>query len=69
MQEVITPTDYQMPEFPPDQMPIWMSDHNLGDAGYRLDAFIVSQQYKQACRTLSISVRTSLTGRRSFSLG
>jgi hypothetical protein len=46
MQEVITPTDYQMSEFPPDQMPIWMSDHNLGDAGYGLEAFIVPQQYE-----------------------
>lgn len=47
MQEVITPTDYQMFEFPPDQpVPIWMSEDNLGDAGYGLEAFIVPQQYE-----------------------
>lgn len=47
MPDSVTPTDYQMFDFPPDQpVPIWMSEDNLGDAGYGLEAFIVPQQYE-----------------------
>jgi hypothetical protein len=47
MQDVVTPTDYQMFDYPPDQpMPIWMSEDNLGDAGYGLEAFILPPQHE-----------------------
>jgi hypothetical protein len=47
LQDVITPTEYQMFDFPPDQpIPIWMSEDNLGDAGYGLEAFVVPQQFE-----------------------
>lgn len=49
LQEIITPTEYHhMFEYSGDQqMPIWMSEDNLGDAGYGLEAFILPQQYDQ----------------------
>lgn len=47
MHDSVTPTDYQMVDYPSDQpVPIWMSEDNLGDAGYGLEAFIVPQQYE-----------------------
>lgn len=47
LQDVVTPTDYQMFDFPPDQpVPIWMSEDNLGDAGYGLESFILPQQHE-----------------------
>lgn len=50
MGDVITPTgEYQMFDLQPDQIPIWMSEDNLGDAHFSqfgLEAFIVPQQYE-----------------------
>ena len=47
MQDVITPTEYQMFDYPPDQpMPIWLSEDNLGDAGYGLESFILPPQHE-----------------------
>jgi hypothetical protein len=46
LQDAITPTEYQMFDIPTDQpLPIWMSEDNLGDAGYGLEAFVVPPQY------------------------
>ncbi|KAG8865466.1 hypothetical protein FRC20_009809 [Serendipita sp. 405] len=44
--DVVTPTEYQMFDPRPDQAtPIWMTEDNLGDAGYGLETFILPQPF------------------------
>ncbi|KAG8850543.1 hypothetical protein FRB91_008956 [Serendipita sp. 411] len=44
--DVVTPTEYQMFDTRPDQAtPIWMTEDNLGDAGYGLETFILPQPF------------------------
>lgn len=50
MADVITPTgEYGVEMQPGQEVPIWMSEHNLGDAHFSqfgLEAFMVPQQYE-----------------------